>query len=166
MEAMRSMVEMVAELTALSVLRAPRGAPGSSYQGPGAQELMALRDRTEETLRSVGTPEPRVQAIRTTFSDAIMRDLESVLWRAVQRKIGGAASPARLREVRQALMRRLGASRPGEAVKTLRPYLEEVSGWSKEVETRLGQIDEFRRTGRLPSAAEQGTPREGARSGG
>jgi hypothetical protein len=131
-EAVRAMLEAVAEMTALNAARTPRGAPGSVSQGPGAAELQVVRDRAVETMRTAGTPEPRVRAIRATFSDAILRDLEGVLWRAVQRKIGSAASPDRLREIRQELTRRIGATRPGDTVKAVRPFLEEVHGAARE----------------------------------
>jgi hypothetical protein len=159
-----AMIEVMAEMTALNAARTPRGAPGAASQGPGAVELQAVRDKAEATLRMIGTPEPRVQAIRAAFSGAIMRDLEAMLWRAVQVRLSAGTTPRREREIRLEMTQRLGKSRSGEAVKAVRPYLEELGAWNSEVERRLVRVDEFRRTGQVTSAAGS-TPSGSARSG-
>jgi hypothetical protein len=155
------MADVVADLTDLN---AARGGRGSS--GPDASRLLTVRDRAEDALRKLGAPEPRVRAIHASFGEAIMRDLEAALWRVVQRKMGSATPATRLREVRREMTRRIAASRPGETASELRPYLEEVGGWSADAEPRLAQIDEFRRTGRVTSTAGRSTTPENGRSGG
>jgi len=157
--ALRTTAEVAARVTALSLAR-PEGASAD------AQELLSLSDQIDEALRGIGTPEPRLREIRATFNVAIVRELHGVVWRGVQRKMAADAHPApRIREVRIETLRRLGATPPGEATRVVRPYLEQVGGWSPDVEARLLRLDAFRRTGRLPTPGHSGPP-EGARSGG
>lgn len=146
-EEVRRLAEHMGELTAFNIAQLWRFAPADP-KGVRLQE----RDRLAQMLKDMGITESRIQEITSTITKMVVWDLTLEVWRTVPREIfsQGPAKGQDSELVRQKLTDLLLNSEMGRASSAARTYLEPLGGWTEQVSNKIGEFEEFRRTGKLP----------------
>jgi hypothetical protein len=151
-DSVRDMTEAIAEMTVFSMSRVGRLASDDLDR-----MLLTFRDRMQDTLRKIGSSEPRITEITSKLTDVVVFDLANEVWRAVQKAMPrDQPGLPPLAQVGSEVIRLLRASPVGEAATAVRPYLDGIKGWNPDVEKRVVEFDEFRRSGRLPESKRGG----------
>jgi hypothetical protein len=145
-EALQRLTEKVGELVAFSIAQLWRFPPAN----PEAVRLEE-RDRLTQMLRETAIPETKIQAIAAKITDIVIRDLASVVWRAVPKGTfsDGPAKGQDLKTVARRLHALLLSSEVGKADATLRPELERLGAWNADEDSGVRRIQTVRQAAEL-----------------
>lgn len=147
-DTVRDMAETVAEMASFSLARIGRFAPNDLDA-----ELLRGRARIADMLSRVGTSEPRIADLTRPITDAILFDLIVAVWSEVNSALGDQPRAMNREELRATLTEKLRSSAVGNAAAAVRRTLEDLKIWTPNVQQRVAEFDEFRRSGRLPTSS-------------
>lgn len=146
-ENVKRLTEQVGEISAFNVAQLWSFAP----HDPKAARVQ-LRDKLGAMLREAGIQETRVNEIIQPINQRIEANLAHEVWNYVPKE--PFAKPGQIKGQTPAMVslkvpELLLQSEVGRAEAALRPYLEDLGVWTNEVEAKVRDFDEFRRTKQL-----------------
>ena len=154
---LRRLTERIGEISAFNLSHLFRFAP----KNPEAV-LLEERDRLAQMLREAGIDGSRVHQITAPVTETIAKDLARHIWGSVPKTIfheKGKAHGKDLKAVGTKIIDDLMSSPVGEARNSVRPYIDELGGWTTDDEERINEFDDFRKNGilspRLMSGVEE-----------